>query len=335
MVRSLHGSARVDPRAAQRHRPGDRVAPRDARQRAAQLPRATARRAGDARRARRRRRHPAPVRAGDVLLRRVRARQRRAGVRARDARAARDRGRGGAARAARARAPQPPPLRRLHRARRDRRAVRRRRRLVLVPARGRAAHRPGGSTRVGSYTIRYVRPTATITPKEDRAHTGSTLALGAVLDVTKGRRHVATLRPSEGFYDSGEPAQGSVGHLIGGQPVSHISMSAGLTRDVWTAIAPDISKRPRCKRIMTIGNRTLSARRGADRDRRAGARIPQAPAGRAIPLHRLAAGHVDLDRRPDRLRRRSDRDLAGAQRACAAGSRSRARSRAAHGLARA
>jgi cytochrome c-type biogenesis protein CcmF len=116
----------------------------------------------------------------------------------------------------------------------------------------------GGSTRVGSYTIRYVRPTATITPKEDRAHTGSTLALGAVLDVSKGKRHVATLRPSEGFYDSGEPAQGSVGHLIGGQAVSHISMSAGLTRDVWTAIAPDIST-PALQRIVTIGNRTLSA----------------------------------------------------------------------------
>ncbi len=66
-----------------------------------------------------------------------------------------------------------------------------------------------------------------------------------MLDVSKGGRHVATLRPSEGFYASGEPAQGSVGHLIGGQAVSHVSMSAGVTRDVWTAIAPDI-RRPRC-----------------------------------------------------------------------------------------
>src|SRR6202163_1279579 len=36
---------------------------------------------------------------------------------------------------------------------------------------------PGQSTRVGSYTVRYVRPTATITPKNDAAHTGSTLSL--------------------------------------------------------------------------------------------------------------------------------------------------------------
>jgi cytochrome c-type biogenesis protein CcmF len=115
---------------------------------------------------------------------------------------------------------------------------------------------PGKSTRVGAYTIRYVRPTATITPKYDAAHTGSTLSLGAVLDVSKHGHHVATLRPSEGYYDSGEPAQGSVGHLIGGQAVSHISMSAGVTRDVWTAIAPNLST-PALQRIVTVGNRTL------------------------------------------------------------------------------
>ncbi len=115
---------------------------------------------------------------------------------------------------------------------------------------------PGSAARVGAYKITYVRPTATITPRNDAAHTGSTLSLGAVLNVSKGGHHVATLRPSEGFYDSGEPAQGSVGHLIGGQAVSHISMSGGLTRDVWTAIAPDIST-PALQRIITVGNRTL------------------------------------------------------------------------------
>src|SRR5271166_912385 len=66
---------------------------------------------------------------------------------------------------------------------------------------------PGQSTRVGAYTVRYLRPTATITPKYDAAHTGSTLSLGAVLDVTKHGHHVATLRPSEGYYASEEPSQ--------------------------------------------------------------------------------------------------------------------------------
>ncbi len=172
---------------------------------------------------------------------------------------------------------------------------------------------PGSSARVGAYTVRYVRPTATIAPRNDAAHTGSMLDVGAVLDVSKDGHHVATLRPSEGFYDSGEPAQGSVGHLIGGQAVSHISMSGGLTRDVWTAIAPNIST-PALQRIVTVGNTHAAGRRGRRGDRRAGARIPEEPAAGAVPLHRLAAGDVDLDRRLDRLRRRPDRDLAGAER---------------------
>jgi cytochrome c-type biogenesis protein CcmF len=114
----------------------------------------------------------------------------------------------------------------------------------------------GQSTRVGAYTVRYVRPTATITPKYDAAHTGSTLSLGAVVDVSKHGRHVATLYPSQGYYASQEPAQGSVGSLIGGQPVSHISMDAGVTRDVWSAVQPDIEA-PSLKRIIAAGNRTL------------------------------------------------------------------------------
>jgi cytochrome c-type biogenesis protein CcmF len=115
---------------------------------------------------------------------------------------------------------------------------------------------PGQSAKVGSYRVRYVRPTATITPKYDRAHTGSTLSLGAVLDVTKGSRHVATLNPSEGYYASQEPSQGTVGSLIGGQAVSHISMDGGVTRDVWSAVQPNIEA-PELQRIVTLGNKTL------------------------------------------------------------------------------
>src|SRR5262249_4133426 len=117
---------------------------------------------------------------------------------------------------------------------------------------------PGQSTRVGAYAVRYVRPTATVTPRNDAAHTGATLSLGALLDVAKHGHHVATLSPSEGFYSSQEPGQRSVGSLIGGQPVSHVSMDAGVTRDVWSAIQPNIEA-PALQRIVKIGNRTLPA----------------------------------------------------------------------------
>ncbi|HEY7961167.1 MAG TPA: cytochrome c-type biogenesis CcmF C-terminal domain-containing protein [Solirubrobacteraceae bacterium] len=141
---------------------------------------------------------------------------------------------------------------------------------------------PGQSTRVGAYTIRYVRPTASVSPAytaghpeserllrallraqggtvaltHDPARTGAAMSLGAVLDVSRGARHVATLRPSEGFYDSSDPTQGSVGHFLGGQAVSHVSMNASLSRDVWTAIAPVIST-PALQRIVDAGNKTI------------------------------------------------------------------------------
>jgi cytochrome c-type biogenesis protein CcmF len=115
---------------------------------------------------------------------------------------------------------------------------------------------PGQSTRVGSYTVRYVRPTATITPRYDPTHTGSTANFGAVLRVTQDGRYVTTLRPSEDFYESEEESQGSVGHLIGGQAVSNIGISASLTRDLWSAISPEIET-PRLKRIIEVGNRTI------------------------------------------------------------------------------
>jgi cytochrome c-type biogenesis protein CcmF len=140
---------------------------------------------------------------------------------------------------------------------------------------------PGQSTRVGAYTVRYVRPTASVTPDydsvstqggrelsavlrsepgvtlaPDSARTGASLSLGAVLDVSKNGHHVTTLHPSEGYYDSGDPSQGSVGHFIGGQPVSHVALNAGVTRDVWSAIAPNIET-PQLKRIIKLGNQTL------------------------------------------------------------------------------
>ena len=115
---------------------------------------------------------------------------------------------------------------------------------------------PGQSTRVGAYTVHYLRPTAALTPHDDPTHTGSTLNVGAVLRVTKDGHYVTTLRPSEDFYESQEESQGSVGHLIGGQPVSNVGINASLTRDVWSAIAPEIET-PRLKHIIEVGNHTI------------------------------------------------------------------------------
>jgi cytochrome c-type biogenesis protein CcmF len=120
--------------------------------------------------------------------------------------------------------------------------------------------RVGQSLKIGGYTMHYVRPTASVTPKYDAAHTGATLSLGAIVKVTKGGRYVTTLRPAEGFYDSGEPSEGSVGHLIGGQAVSHVALNSTPLRDLWAAIAPDVTA-PSLERILKAGNKAIPVNR--------------------------------------------------------------------------
>ena len=114
----------------------------------------------------------------------------------------------------------------------------------------------GQSARVGPYTFRYVRSTASVLPGFDRTHTGSILDLGAVMDVSKGGRHVTTLYPSAGYYSSTDPTLGSVGSLIGGETVSHVGLDAGPLKDYWAAIQPDISAPP-LQKIINAGNRIV------------------------------------------------------------------------------
>jgi len=64
------------------------------------------------------------------------------------------------------------------------------------------------------------------------------MTLGAVLDVSKGGRHVATLRPARNYYP-GDPSQGTVGQYIMGDATSEVGLKAGATRDFWVAVQPD------------------------------------------------------------------------------------------------
>jgi cytochrome c-type biogenesis protein CcmF len=116
--------------------------------------------------------------------------------------------------------------------------------------------RPGQSTQLGPYQVRYVRPTAHITPPNDPSHTGAVLDIGATLDVSRRGRHVATRNPSRGYYESRDPSQGSVGHLIGGEPVSHVGLTAGPLRDFWSAIEPNLST-AELQRYVILGNRKI------------------------------------------------------------------------------
>jgi cytochrome c-type biogenesis protein CcmF len=95
--------------------------------------------------------------------------------------------------------------------------------------------RPGQSTQVGPYTVRYARPVHRLTPEK--------ITLGSVLEVSRDGRHVATLVPTRGYYPSLDDAHlGRIGRFFDGEATSEVGLRAGLTRDLWTAVQPDLSE---------------------------------------------------------------------------------------------
>jgi cytochrome c-type biogenesis protein CcmF len=97
----------------------------------------------------------------------------------------------------------------------------------------------GQTTSIGGYQVTYRKATAGIV--SDRAGTGAPITFGAVLDVRKGKKHYL-LDPSRNYYSTQDLSKGPIGRFFGGESNSEIGMRWGLTRTVWTAIQPDLSK---------------------------------------------------------------------------------------------
>jgi cytochrome c-type biogenesis protein CcmF len=92
---------------------------------------------------------------------------------------------------------------------------------------------PGQTTSVDGYKVRYVRPTETATDAK--------ISFGAVLDVTKGGGHVATLTTSRGFYPATfDNTVGPISIAFDGQSDSDVGLRAGPLRDIWTVVNPNV-----------------------------------------------------------------------------------------------
>jgi cytochrome c-type biogenesis protein CcmF len=105
---------------------------------------------------------------------------------------------------------------------------------------------PGQSATIDGFDVRYAR--ATSKPGSEK------ISLGAVLEVTKDGREVATLRTTRGFYPSQDPSLGIVGRFFAGEAESEVGLRAGFGRDIWVVIAPDL--RPLAP-IIEEGNATF------------------------------------------------------------------------------
>ena len=107
---------------------------------------------------------------------------------------------------------------------------------------------PGQHAVVNGYTIRYVRPLASATSQK--------ISFGAVLDVSKGGKHVTTLTTTRGFYPAQDPTLGIIGRFFNGSADSNVGLRAGITKDIWTVINPDLGP---LQSLITKGDRLFAA----------------------------------------------------------------------------
>jgi cytochrome c-type biogenesis protein CcmF len=98
---------------------------------------------------------------------------------------------------------------------------------------------PGQKVKVDGYSITYVRPTASA--GFDSRGSLARVSFGAVLNVAKNGRHVTTLHTTRRFYPAtSDPTAGPISEAFNGASDSEVGLRAGLTRDIWTVVNPNL-----------------------------------------------------------------------------------------------
>ncbi|HEX8204589.1 MAG TPA: cytochrome c-type biogenesis CcmF C-terminal domain-containing protein [Solirubrobacteraceae bacterium] len=96
---------------------------------------------------------------------------------------------------------------------------------------------PGQTTTVGDYDVKYVRSTADVSLGDAWVEK---IDFGAVLEVRKDGKLVTVQQPERGFYPARDESLGALGQFFEGEATSEVGLKAGLWRDVWTAVQPDV-----------------------------------------------------------------------------------------------
>src|SRR4051794_39953480 len=98
---------------------------------------------------------------------------------------------------------------------------------------------PGQTARVGGHQLTYVRPTGRVVAASNGRL--ERIDLGADLRVRRDGRPVGMLHTHRSYFPTMDPTLGPVGRYFEGEATSEIGLRAGLRRDVWSAIQPDLS----------------------------------------------------------------------------------------------
>jgi cytochrome c-type biogenesis protein CcmF len=99
---------------------------------------------------------------------------------------------------------------------------------------------PGQTARINGYDVHYDRATSRLATKDGRLEK---IVFGSKLTVRKDGKLVANLAPERGYYPARNNADfGPVGRYFEGEATSEVGLKAGVRRDVWTAVSPDIGR---------------------------------------------------------------------------------------------
>src|SRR5262249_53411848 len=98
--------------------------------------------------------------------------------------------------------------------------------------------KPGQTATVNGYTYTYAKATTKIVTRDERLER---LDFGGVVDVRdKHGKHVATLKPTRGYYP-GQAPFAPITAAFDGDSTSEVGLDAGLRQDWWVAIQPDLT----------------------------------------------------------------------------------------------
>jgi cytochrome c-type biogenesis protein CcmF len=100
--------------------------------------------------------------------------------------------------------------------------------------------RPGQTERIGAYAITYERPSSKLVAAPNGRL--ERIDLGARLRVRRGGGPASTLNTYKSYFPSTDPTLGPVSRFFEGESTSEVGLQAGLRRDLWTAVAPDIGR---------------------------------------------------------------------------------------------
>jgi cytochrome c-type biogenesis protein CcmF len=116
---------------------------------------------------------------------------------------------------------------------------------------------PGDSAAVGDHRVTYEETTARLIAAPNGRL--ERIDLGAVLRVERDGKPLDTLATYKSYFPSSAPGLGPVSRFFEGEATSEVGLRAGWTRDVWTAIAPDIGElRP----VIEEGDKVFEAAEG-------------------------------------------------------------------------